>query len=81
MKAETRGLYLAPESIEENRRARAEEKAARKRRERLRRSFFWALTVLTDMALIAMILHGLIDQRIGLMGLAVAGAALARGTK
>lgn len=80
MNAETRGLYLSPESIEENRRM-AEERAFRKQMERRRRIRFWALTVLADLALIAMILHGLIDQRIGLAVLALAGTALARGTK
>lgn len=79
--AETKGRYLAPESIEENRRERREEKAAIRRLEQRRKAVYWLALVLCDMAVVAMILKGLIDQRIGLGVLAVAGAALARGTK
>lgn len=79
--AETKGRYLAPESIEENRRERREEKAALKRLQRRRKAVYWAALVLCDMAIIAMIRNALVNADIGLAVLAVAGAALARGTK
>ena len=79
--AKTGGAFLRQESVEENLRKRREEKAAQKRAEARRKAAYWSALVLCDMALIAMILQNLIDQRIGMAVLAVAGCALARQTK
>lgn len=81
---ETKGRYLDPDSAldyrmeqEEKRRKRLEEerKAAGKR------MVSWAGLILAGGGLIAMILNGLIDQRIGVICLAVVSASLGRGTK
>lgn len=75
-----KGRFLAPESIEENRRERREEKAALKRLQRRRKAVYWAALVLCDMALMAMIHKGLIDQMIGVAMLAAVSAFCGRGT-
>lgn len=76
--------YLDPKSAEQFRREAIERKEQRAEEEReaaWRRFVSWAGLILAGGGLIAMILNGLIDQRIGVICLAVVSAALGRGTK
>ena len=81
---ETRGKYLDMESVEDYRR---EQDAKRKRQleaeraEAGKRLSCWAGLILLGGGLAAMILQGLIDQRIGVAVLAIGCAVLGRGTK
>lgn len=81
---ETRGKYLDMESVEDYRR---EQDAKRKRQleaeraEAGKRLSCWAGLIAIGGGLAAMILQGLIDQRIGVTVLAISCAVLGRGTK
>lgn len=78
------GKYLNQESVDDywqEQKARREERALAERKAALRRTRNWALLVLADGCMIAMILNGLIDTRIGVVALAAVSAAIARGTK
>ena len=84
VKAESKGRFLAPESVEEARREkleRQEERAAQRRREAVRRVWFCLALAASAGGLIYMILNGLIDTRIGVWLLAAAAAVCGRGTK
>lgn len=81
---ETKGKYLAPESLEEIRREkqeRAEERAEAKRKAAFDRGVSWLMLIGGVSGLIYMILGGLIDQKIGVWLLAVVAAVCGRGTK
>jgi len=81
---ETRGRYVKPESVEEYRReaeARRKKAAEEERAEAGKRMSCWAGLILVGGGLVAMILQGLIDTTIGVTVLAIACAALGRGTK
>ena len=78
------GKYLAPESVEQYRHDVEErrKKAMEEQREAAgKRMTAWAGLILVGGGLVAMILHGLIDQAIGVTVLAVSCALLGRGTK
>lgn len=84
MTEETRGRYLDPESVEEYRREVQEKRKKQMEQDRAeagKRMTCWAGLVLIGGGLVAMILHGLIDQTIGVSVLAVSCALLGRGTK
>lgn len=79
-----KGKYLDPRSAEEYRREAIERKEQREEEAReaaWRRMVSWAGLVAVGGGLAVMILQGLIDQRIGVICLAVACAALGRNTK
>lgn len=81
---ETKGRYLNETSVEEYRReveARRKKAMEAERAEAGKRMSCWAGLILVGGGLVAMILQGLIDTTIGVTVLAVACAALGRGTK
>lgn len=78
------GKFLDPRSAEEIRREamkRQEQRAEEERQAAWRRIASWAGLLLIGGGLTAMILQGMIDQRIGVICLAIACAALGRNTK
>lgn len=81
---EARGKYLDPDSVEDYRReveARRKKQMEAERADAGKRMSCWAGLVLIGGGLVAMILQGLIDTTIGVTALAIACAALGRGTK
>lgn len=81
---ETRGKYLDMDSVEDYRReveAKRKKQMEAERAEAGKRLSCWAGLIAIGGGLVAMILQGLIDQRIGVTVLAVACATLGRGTK
>ena len=81
---EARGKYLDMDSVEEYRReveAKRKKAMEAERAEAGKRMSCWAGLVLIGGGLVAMILQGLIDTTIGVTALAIACAALGRGTK
>jgi len=81
---EARGKYLDMDSVEEYRReveAKRKKAMEAERAEAGKRMSCWAGLVLVGGGLVAMILQGLIDTTIGVTALAIACAALGRGTK
>ena len=78
------GKFLDEKSIENNRReaeARRKKAMEEERADTGKRMSCWAGLVLIGGGLVAMILQGLIDTTIGVTVLAIACAALGRGTK
>jgi hypothetical protein len=78
------GKFLDEKSIENNRReaeARRKKAMEEERADAGKRMSCWAGLVLIGGGLVAMILQGLIDTTIGVTVLAIACAALGRGTK
>ena len=78
------GKFLDEKSIENNRReaeARRKKAMEEERADAGKRISCWAGLVLIGGGLVAMILQGLIDTTIGVTVLAIACAALGRGTK
>lgn len=81
---EAKGRYLDPDSVDAYNRdqeAKRKKRLEAERAEAGKRMSCWAGLVLLGGGLSAMILHGLIDQAIGVAALAVTCAALGRGTK
>ena len=81
---EAKGRYLDLDSVDAYNRERDAQRKKRMEAERAeagRRMSCWAGLVLLGGGLAAMILQGLIDQRIGVVALAVICAVLGRGTK
>lgn len=81
---ETRGKYLDMDSVEDYRReveAKRRKQMEIERAEAGKRLSCWAGLILLGGGLAAMILQGLIDQRIGVAVLAIGCAVLGRGTK
>ena len=78
------GKFLDEKSMENNRReaeARRKKAMEEERADAGKRMSCWAGLVLIGGGLVAMILQGLIDTTIGVTVLAIACAALGRGTK
>ena len=78
------GKFLDEKSIENNRReaeARRKKAMEEERADAGKRMSCWVGLVLIGGGLVAMILQGLIDTTIGVTVLAIACAALGRGTK
>ena len=81
---EARGKYLDMDSVEDYRReVEAKRKKAMEAERAIagKRMSCWAGLILIGGGLVAMILQGLIDTTIGVTVLAIACAALGRGTK
>lgn len=81
---EARGKYLDMDSVEEYRReveAKRKKAMEEERANAGKRMSCWGGLVLVGGGLVAMILQGLIDTTIGVTALAIACAALGRGTK
>lgn len=75
------GKYLDEKSIEKNRRERKAAMEEKRRMEDSRRAWAWVGLVMTDTALLAMLLLDLIDPVIGTVVLAAVSAVFGRGTK
>ena len=80
---ENTGRFLDTASVEKlnkERMAIAEEKAEQRRQAAAKRSANWVALVAADAGLVYMIFQGLIDQKIGVVILAIASAWIARKT-